>query len=98
MVGGEIVKSALSSVADLDSAGYRLSWLVWLQQLNEAGYLQFPWVDGGKIEDAVCSAFAIVPMTGMPPPRRRDGFPFPFDLDELIRLIKENPEASDPMV
>ena len=59
----------------------------------------------GKIDDAVFKALAILPMTGMPP-SGRGPFPldakelirltFPFDVDELKRLIKEEPKLKPP--
>ena len=70
---------------------YRLSWLRHLQILSEAGHLNFPGIHDGETEDAVFKALAIVPMTG-----RRPGVTYegpPFDVEELIRLIKKEYEA-----
>ena len=76
----------LSAGANPGNLVYRLAWLWWLQHFSEAGQLTFPWIDNGKVEDAVFKALAIVPMTGIPRSGREG---FPFDLDELIDLIKK---------
>jgi hypothetical protein len=58
--------------------------------LSEAGHLNFPWIHG-EPEDAVFTALAIVSMTG-----RRPGVTYdrpPFDVEELIKLIKKESEA-----
>ena len=81
----------LSSGANFGDVFYRLSWLRHLQILGEAGHLSFPWIHDGEPEDAVIEALAIVPMTG-----RRPGVMYerpPFDVEELIRLIKKRSEA-----
>jgi hypothetical protein len=59
--------------------------------MTEAGQLNFPWVHDGEPEDAVFKALAIVPMTGTAP-----GVMYerpPFDVEELIRLIKKEYQA-----
>ena len=81
----------LSPGANFGDVFYRLSWLRHLQILSEAGHLSFPWIHDGEPRDAIFEALAIVPMTG-----RRPGVMYerpPFDVEELIRLIKKGPEA-----
>ena len=90
IVGREIFQRALSSGANLMDVYYRFGRLSLLQACSEAWPLEFPWIHDGKIDDAVFKALAIVPMTGLPP---SGGGPFPFDVDELIRLIKKESEA-----
>ena len=90
VVSGEVAKRALSRGANFGDVYYRLSWLFWLQKFSEAGHLEFPWIHEGNIDDAVYKALASIQMTGMRP---REDKVFPFDVDELIRLIKEEPEA-----
>ena len=85
------LQGVLSPGANFGDVFYRLSWLRHLQILSEAGHLTFPWIHNGEPEDAVFKALAIVPMTG-----RRPGVMYekpPFDLEELIKLIKKEYEA-----
>ena len=85
------LQGVLSPGANFGDVFYRLSWLRHLQILSEAGHLTFPWIHDGEPEDAVFKALAIVPMTGRPP-----GVMYerpPFDVEELIRLIKKESEA-----
>ena len=84
-------QGVLSPGANFGDVFYRLSWLPHLQILSEAGQLTFPWIHAGEPEDAVFKALGIVPMTG-----RRPGVTYdrpPFDVEELIRLIKRESEA-----
>ena len=84
-------QNVLNSRANFGDVFYRLSWLRHLQILSEAGHLNFPWMHDGEPEDAVFKALAIVPMTG-----RRPGVTYdrpPFDVEELIRLIKKESET-----
>ena len=84
-------QGVLSPGASFGDVFYRLSWLRHLQILSEAGHLNFPWIHDGEPEDAVFKALAIVPMTG-----RRPGVTYdrpPFDVEELIRLIRKESEA-----
>ena len=48
-----------------------------------------PWLHDGKPDDAVFKALAVVPMTKMPPGGREG---LPFDVEELIRLIRKESE------
>jgi hypothetical protein len=84
-------QGVLSPGANFGDVFYRLSWLRHLQILSEAGHLNFPWIHDGEPEDAVFKALAIVPMTG-----RVLGVMYerpPFDVEELIRLIKKEYQA-----
>ena len=84
-------QGVLSPGANFGDVFYRLSWLRHLQILSEAGHLNFPRIHDGEPEDAVFKALAIVPMTG-----RLPGVVYerpPFDVDELIRLIKKESET-----
>ena len=84
-------QGVLSSGANFGDVFYRLSWLRHLQILSEAGHLTFSWIHDDEPEGAVFKALAIVPMTG-----RRPGVTYegpPFDVEELIRLIKKESEA-----
>jgi hypothetical protein len=85
------LQGVLSSGANFGDVFYRLSWLRHLQILSEAGHLSFPWIHDGEPEDAVFKALAIVPMTGRLPGAMYQGPPF--DVEELIRLIKEEYKA-----
>lgn len=83
-------QGVLSPGANFGDVFYRLSWLRHLQILSEGGHLTFPWIHDGEPEDAVFKALAIVPMTGRIP-----GVIYerpPFDVEELIRLIKKESE------
>ena len=85
------LQGALSPGANFGDVFYRLSWLRHLQILSEGGHLDFPWIHDGEPEDAVFKALAIVPMTGRPP-----GVTYetpPFNVEELIKLIKKEYEA-----
>jgi hypothetical protein len=85
------LQGVLSPGANFGDVFYRLSWLRHLQILSEAGHLTFPWIHDGEPEDAVFKALAIVPMTG-----RRPGVTYerpPFDVEELISLIKREYQA-----
>jgi hypothetical protein len=84
-------QGVLSPGANFGDVFYRLSWLRHLQIVSEAGHLNFPWIHGGEPEDAVFKALAFVPMTGRVP-----GVMYekpPFDVEELIRLIKREYQA-----
>ena len=84
-------QGVLSSGAGFGDVFYRLSWLRHLQILSEAGRLTFPWIHDGEPDDAVFKALAIVPMTGRVPGVTYEGPPF--DVEELIWLIKRENEA-----
>jgi hypothetical protein len=84
-------QGVLSPGASFGDVFYRLSWLRHLQILSEADHLTFHWIHDGEPEDAVFKALAIVPMTGRRPGVMYDGPPF--DVEELIRLIKRESEA-----
>ena len=84
-------QGVLSPGANFGDVFYRLSWLRHLQILSEAGHLSFPWIHDGEPDDAVFKALAIVPMTGRTPGAIYEGPPF--DVGELIRLIKKEYQA-----
>ena len=84
-------QGVLSPGANFGDVFYRLSWLRHLQILSEAGQLTFPWIHDGEPEDAVFKALGIVPMTGRQPGVTYDRPPF--DVEELISLIKTESEA-----
>jgi hypothetical protein len=85
-VSHESVRQFLTPGADVLIVIYRLGWLRLLQEWSEARPQEFPWIHDGKVYDAVFEALAILPMTGIP----NEGLPGPpFDMDELLRLIKE---------
>jgi hypothetical protein len=81
----------LSPGANFGDVFCRLSWLRHLQILSEAGHLNFPWIYDGEPEDAVFKGLAIVPMTGRLPGLMHERPPF--DVEELIGLIKKECEA-----
>jgi hypothetical protein len=84
-------KRACSPGANVGAVWYRLSILEMLRHISEITGTSLPWPREGKPGDAVFKALATVPMTGLPPGVVRKVLPF--DPDELIRLIKEKPEA-----
>jgi hypothetical protein len=84
-------RQACSPGADVGAVWYRLSMLEMLKHLNEAGGPTLPGMNDSKPSDALFKAFAIVPMTALGPGGRREGFPF--DMDELTRLVKKESEA-----
>jgi hypothetical protein len=60
-----------------------------LEQLSEIGAVEFQYFHEGKPDDAVFKTLATIPMTGI-----HQGMPpFPFDLDELTRLIENEPKV-----
>jgi hypothetical protein len=84
-------KRLCSPGANVGAVWYRLSILEMLRHISEITGTSLPWPREGKPGDAVFKALATVPMTGLPPGVVRKVAPF--DPDELIRLIKEEPEA-----
>jgi hypothetical protein len=84
-------KQVCSPAANAGAVWYRLSMLEMLRHISEATGASLPWPREGKPGDAVFKALATVPMTGLPPGVVRK-VP-PFDPEELIRLIMEEPEA-----
>ena len=80
-------KNACSSEADVETVFLRVSMLRMLEMLSGSGGLISPWLHGGKPDDAVFNVVATIPMAGMQIGKPFQGFPF--DAEELIRLIKE---------
>ncbi len=74
---------------DVRTITYRVMWLGMLQTLSEHGAVDFPYFHDGKPDDAVFKAFALVPMTGIYQGMSTE----PYDLDELKRLIENEPKA-----
>jgi hypothetical protein len=62
-----------------------------LQMLSASGGLISPWLRDGKPDDAVFKVFATAPMIGLQPGAPRQGFPF--DAEELIKLIKKESDG-----
>jgi hypothetical protein len=90
-VGIDYFRRVCSPGANVGAVWYRLSILEMLRHISEITGTSLPWPREGKPGDAVFKALATVRMTGLPPGVVRK-VP-PFDPDELIRLIKEEPEA-----
>jgi hypothetical protein len=88
VIGASLYERECTSGSDAHTVWYRISWLHLLRHLNEAGRIDFPWMRDGKPEEAVFKALATIPMTGVISKVMRDGFPF--DVEELRRLIQEN--------
>jgi hypothetical protein len=91
MIGVEQWKSACSPGADVRAVFFRVSMLRILQMFSGSGALISPWLHDGKPDDAVFKVVATLPMTGLQPGTPRQGFPF--DAEELIKLIKEDSKA-----
>jgi hypothetical protein len=62
-----------------------------LQMLSGSGGLISPWLHDSKPDDAVFNVVATIPMARMQIGKPFQGFPF--DAEELIRLIKEESET-----
>ena len=83
-VGLRAVQKVLTPGADVGILSYRLGWLPMLQGWSQAKPEEFPWIKGDKIDDAVFSALAVLPLTGISAGGTSTP---PFDPDELVRLI-----------
>jgi hypothetical protein len=90
-ISADLWKSACSPGADVRAVFLRVSMLRMLQMLSGSGTLISPWLHDGKPDDAVFKAFATVPMLGLQVGTPRQGFPF--DVEELIKLIKKESEG-----
>jgi hypothetical protein len=86
----DLYKGACSPGADVWSVWYRCSQFERLRNFNELTGTNLPWLHDGRPDDAVFKALSVVPMTKMPPGGRPD---LPFDVDELIKLIKKESDA-----
>jgi hypothetical protein len=87
----DLYKRACSHGADVRAVFLRVSMLRVLQMLSESGGLISPWLHDGKPDDAVFKVVATVPMIGLQLGTPREGFPF--DAEELVRLIKKESET-----
>jgi len=90
-ISGDLLKSACSPGADARAVFFRVGMLRLLQMLSHSGTLISPWLHDGKPDDAVFKAIATVPMLGVGVGTPREGFPF--DVEELIKLIKKESEG-----
>jgi hypothetical protein len=80
------VQQFLTPDANIAIVIYRLGWLQQFQSWSEAKPHEFPWIHDGKVDDVVFKALAVLPMTGIPNEGLRK---LPFDINELLRLVKE---------
>ena len=90
-ISGDLLKSACSPGADVRAVFFRVSMLRMLEMLSASGGLISCWLHDGKPDDAVFKAVATVPMLGVGVGTPREGFPF--DVEELIKLIKKESEG-----
>ena len=86
----DLYKHACSPGADVGAVLSRLSILGMLQKVAEAGHFRFPWIHYGKPEEVVFKIVATIPMVKLKPGVKQEGFPF--DVEELIRQIKNESE------
>ena len=89
----DLWKSACSAGADVRAVFFRVSMLRMLQMLSGSGGLISPWLHDGKPDDAVFKVVATLPMIGLQLGTPRQGFPF--DAEELIKLIKKESERDE---
>jgi len=89
-IGIDHYKHACSPGADVGAVLSRLSMLGMVQNVAEAGHLTFPWIHYGTPEEVVFKIVATIPMVRLQPGVRHGGFPF--DVEELIRQIKNESE------
>ncbi len=86
----DLYKHACSPGADVGAVLSRLSMLGMLQKVAEAGHFRFPWIHYGKAEEVVFKIVATTPMVKLKSGVKQEGFPF--DVEELIRQIKNESE------
>jgi hypothetical protein len=86
-VGIDYYRRVCGPGANVGAVWYRLSRLEALQMMSEAGGQSWAGLTEGKPDDAVFKALANLSMTGMQPGVIREGLPF--DVEQLIRLIRE---------
>jgi hypothetical protein len=89
----DLWKSACSLGADIGAVFFRVSMLRMLQKLSGSGGLISNWLHDGKPDDAVFQVVATLPMVGLQVGTPRRGFPF--DAEELIKLIKREPGVDE---
>jgi hypothetical protein len=87
VIGLDEYQRACSKDADIIAVCTRSDMLRTLLKLREAGTLDIPHVHHGVPNDAVFGAMATLPMCAAERGVRHDGFPF--QMEELLRLIKE---------
>ena len=85
----DLYKRACRPGAHVWSVWYRCSQFERLRNFHELTGTNLPWLHDGKPDEAVFKALAVVPMTKMPPGGREG---LPFDVEELIRLIRKESE------
>jgi hypothetical protein len=79
---------------DSQALMHRLMWLLMLEQVSKIGLVEFPYFHEGKPNDAVFKALAKIKIADEQRRRETGGMmPFPFELDELKRLIENEPKA-----
>ena len=89
-ISGSVYQQACNSGSDGQIVWYRLAWLPVLIDLVKAGELNLPWIHEGEPDEAVFKALATIPMAGM----KETQMDFPFDIEELNRLVQEESEKS----
>jgi hypothetical protein len=87
----DLFKRACKPGADVIAVLSRASMLGMLQYVSEGRHLKFPWIHDGKPEEIVFKLVATIPMVRLQPGVKHSGFPF--DVEELIRLIMNETEA-----
>jgi hypothetical protein len=75
--------------ADIESVYFRKAQLFFAIKFVEFGKIDFPYIHNGKSDDVVFKAFATVPMKGF----HKGMGQFPFEMEELIRIIQNEPEG-----
>ena len=87
----DLYKRACNPGADVSAVFSRASMLGMLQHVAEAGHFEFPWIHDGKPDEVVFKIVATIPMARLQPGVKHEGFPF--DVEELIRQIKNDSKA-----
>jgi hypothetical protein len=90
-ISAELWRSSCGPGADVRAVFFRVSMLRMLQMLSGSGGLISPWLHDGQPDDVVFKVVATLPMIGLQLGTPRQGFPF--DVEELIKLIKEESGA-----
>jgi hypothetical protein len=77
---------------EFQTVSYRLGILARVQRVPEVAKFLARWIHGGKPDDALFRAFALVPLRGYHPNLREKRLPF--DAAELEGLLREDAEKS----